>query len=147
MTHRVPRRAALWTGAAASAVFTMLVSLPAEAQSQATSTAALVEADGPTAVSTEAELREAWADPRRRRIDLTGDIYLRNCRVGDPIRESPYPMVVDGHGFALRQTCFEKRLLRQDGTGFVQLQHLGLHNGGSDGPGAAFTSRGEIKIV
>ena len=100
-----------------------------------------------TEVGTEAELRAAWADPRRQRIDLAADIYLRNCRVGDPIRESPYPMVVDGHGFKLQQTCFEKRLLRQDGTGFVQLQHLGLHRGGSDGPGAAITSRGEIKII
>src|SRR3712207_7829896 len=39
------------------------------------------------------------------------------------------------------------RSLRQDGTGFLQLQHLGLHRGGSDGPGAAVTSRGEIKII
>jgi hypothetical protein len=100
-----------------------------------------------TEVGTEAELREAWADPMRRRIDLTADIYLRNCHLGDPMRESPYPVVVDGHGFALQQTCFEKRLLRQDGTGHVQLQHLGLHRGGSDGPGAALTSRGEITLV
>jgi hypothetical protein len=102
--------------------------------------------DGP-GIDTEVELRRAWADPRRTEIDLTADIFLRNCRAGDPIRESPYPMVVDGHGFSLRQTCFEKRLLRQDGSGYVELRHLGLTRGGSDGPGAAVTTRGEIKLV
>jgi hypothetical protein len=102
--------------------------------------------DGP-GIDTEAELRRAWTNPRRTRIDLTGDIYLRNCRVGDPIRESPYPMVVDGHGHFLQQTCFEKRLLRQDGTGYLELRHLGLTRGGSDGPGAAVTTRGEITLI
>ena len=98
-------------------------------------------------IDTEAELRRAWTDPRRTTIDLTGDIYLRDCRTGDPIRESPYPITVDGHGHFLQQTCFEKRLLRQDGTGYVELRHLGLTRGGSDGPGAAVTTRGEIKLV
>jgi hypothetical protein len=98
-------------------------------------------------VDTEVELRRAWENPRTTRIDLTGDIYLRNCRVGDPIRESPYPMVVDGHGHFVRQTCFEKRLLRQDGTGYLELRHLSLSRGGSDGPGAAVTTRGEIKLL
>jgi hypothetical protein len=98
-------------------------------------------------VDTEAELRRAWANPRTTRIDLTGDIYLRDCRVGDPIRESPYPMLVDGHGHFVRQNCFEKRLLRQDGTGYLELRNLSLSRGGSDGPGAAVTTRGEIKLV
>lgn len=102
--------------------------------------------DGP-GIDTERELRRAWANPRRTRIDLTGDIVLRNCGIGDPIRESPYPMVVDGHGHVLRQGCFEKRLLRQDGTGYLKLQHLHLSRGGSDGPGAAVTTRGEITLV
>ncbi len=99
------------------------------------------------AVRTEAQLRAAWAQTRATRIDLGADIFLRNCFLGDPIRESPYPMTVDGHGFAIRQTCFEKRLLRQDGTGFLHLENLRLSRGGSDGPGAAVTSRGEITMV
>ena len=98
-------------------------------------------------IDTETELRRAWADQRVTRIDLTGDIVLRNCRMGDPIRESSYPMTVDGHGHSLRQACFEKRLLRQDGTGHLQLQHLHLSRGGSDGPGAAVTTRGEIVLI
>ena len=105
-----------------------------------------VVVDGP-GIDTEVELRRAWTNPRRTRIDLTGDIYLRNCFVGDPIRESPYPMTVDGHGHFLQQTCFEKRLLRQDGTGYLELRHLVLTRGGSDGPGAAVTTRGEITLV
>ncbi len=100
----------------------------------------------PPVVSTETQLREAWADPTRRRIDLGADIVLRDCAVGDPIRESPYPLVLDGHGFTLRQACFEKRLLRQDGTGFLDVRRVTLTRGGSDGPGAALTSRGEIVL-
>jgi len=111
----------------------------------ATSPAA-VAADGP-GIDSEGELREAWTDPRRTEIDLTGDIVLRNCRIGDPIRESSYPMHVDGHGFSIRQACFEKRLLRQDGTGYLELENLHLSRGGSDGPGAAVTTRGEITLV
>jgi hypothetical protein len=52
-------------------------------------------------------LREAWADPRRTRIDLGADIVLRDCRSLEPIRESPYPMVLHGHGHTIRQSCFE----------------------------------------
>ena len=102
--------------------------------------------EGRLVVSTEADLRAAWADPLRRRIDLGADIMLRNCEVGDPIRESPYPMLLDGHDHVIRQTCFEKRLLRQDGTGYLDLRRVTLTRGGADGPGAAVTSRGEIII-
>ena len=69
---------------------------------------------------------------------------LRDCFTGDPMRESPYPMLLDGHGHTIRQTCFEKRVLRQDGTGYLDLRKVTLTRGGSDGPGAALTSRGEI---
>ena len=95
---------------------------------------------------TEAQLRAAWADPVRTRIDLGADIVLRDCFLGDPIRETPYPMVLDGHGYAITQACFEKRLLRQDGTGFLDIRDVTLTRGGSDGPGAALTSRGEILL-
>ncbi|WP_165355216.1 hypothetical protein [Nocardioides oleivorans] len=97
-------------------------------------------------IDTEEELRAAWADPLRRRIDLGADILLRDCALGDPIRESPYPLVLDGHGHVLQQTCFEKRLLRQDGTGYLDIRRVTLTRGGSDGPGAALTSRGEVML-
>jgi hypothetical protein len=98
-------------------------------------------------VNTESELRAAWANPRMRAITVTRDIVLRACRTGDPIRESPVPIVLDGGGHTLRQGCFEKRLLRQDGTGFVELRNVTLTRGGSDGPGGAVTTRGEIAVI
>lgn len=97
-------------------------------------------------VTTEPQLRRAWADPTRTRIDLGADIALRDCVRGDPMRESPYPMLLDGHGHTIRQTCFEKRVLRQDGTGWLDIRDVTLTRGGSDGPGAALTSRGEIVL-
>jgi hypothetical protein len=99
------------------------------------------------AVATEAQLRRAWTDPERRRIDLAADIFLRDCETGDPIRESPYPLLLDGHGHTIRQTCFEKRVLRQDGTGYLELRRVTLTRGGSDGPGAAATTRGELTLL
>jgi predicted outer membrane repeat protein len=99
------------------------------------------------AVGREPELRAAWANPRFTAIELTSDITLRACRLGDPIRESPRAIALDGNGHTLRQGCFETRLLRQDGTGFVELRNVKLTRGGSDGPGAAVTTRGEIAVI
>ena len=98
-------------------------------------------------VSTERELRAAWANPRMREIAITRDIVLHACVTGDPMRESSGPVVVDGRGHTLRQGCFEKRLLRQDGTGYVELRNVTLTRGGSDGPGGAVTTRGEITVI
>ena len=98
-------------------------------------------------VATEAQLRRAWADPLVRRIDLTADVFLRDCQTGDPIRESPYPLLLRGHGHTIRQTCFERRVLRQDGTGYLELRDLTLTRGGADGPGAAVTTRGELTLI
>lgn len=104
------------------------------------------DADSPAIVGTESELRSAWADPRNKGIELTDDIFLRSCKTGDPMRESARPMTLDGNGHTIRQTCFEKRLLRQDGTGFLLIKDVALTRGGNDGPGAAVTSRGEIEL-
>ena len=101
----------------------------------------------PTEVGTEKEFRAAWANPRETSIRLTDDIYLHQCKTGDPIRESAFPMMLDGDGHTMRQTCFEKRVLRQDGTGYLLIKDIRLTRGGADGPGAALTSRGEIEIT
>jgi hypothetical protein len=98
-------------------------------------------------VGTERELRAAWANPRMRHITVMRDIVLHACVTGDPLRESQGPVVVDGRGHTLRQGCFEKRLLRQDGTGYVELRNITLTRGGSDGPGGAVTTRGEITVI
>ena len=101
----------------------------------------------PVSVDTESQLRAAWGNPRVTAIDVTANIFLRACERGDPMRESGRPILLNGHGHTLRQTCFEKRLLRQDGTGFLELRNVTLTRGGSDGPGAAVTTRGEIMVV
>ena len=56
-------------------------------------------------------------------------------------------MTLDGRGHTIRQTCFEKRILRQDGTGFLVIKNITLTRGGNDGPGAAVTTRGEILVM
>ena len=101
----------------------------------------------PVSVGTEAQLRRAWANPLRTAIVLTRDIFLRSCLSGGPIRESQRPMTLDGRGHTIRQTCFEKRILRQDGTGFLVIKNITLTRGGNDGPGAAVTTRGEILVM
>ncbi|HVD70033.1 MAG TPA: choice-of-anchor Q domain-containing protein [Actinomycetota bacterium] len=108
---------------------------------------ALGPADPPELVSTEAELRKAWADPLQTSIKLTADIFMRSCKTGGPIRESLRPLMLDGNGFTIRQTCFEKRILRQDATGFLVVKNITLTRGGNDGPGAAITTRGEIVVM
>lgn len=101
----------------------------------------------PIEVGTEAELRAAWADPLQTSIELTDDIFMRSCRSGGPIRESLRPMTLDGNGHTIRMTCFEKRPLRQDGTGFLVIKNLTITRGGNDGPGAAVTTKGEIVVM
>jgi hypothetical protein len=110
-------------------------------------TTAPAQDEAPTGITTEAEFRAAWADPLRTSIELGSDIYLHQCKTGDPIRESARPMTLDGNGHTIRQTCFEKRVLRQDGTGYLLIKNVKLTRGGADGPGAAVTTRGEIEVV
>ncbi len=103
--------------------------------------------DAPVVVDTEPELRAAWADPLVTGIELKADIFMRSCLTGGPIRESLRPLTLDGNGHTIRQTCFEKRLLNQNGTGFLEIRDVTLTRGGNDGPGAAITSRGEIVVM
>ena len=103
--------------------------------------------DAPVVVDTEAELRAAWADPLVTGIELNADIFMRSCLTGGPIRESLRPLTLDGNGHTIRQTCFEKRLLNQNGTGFLEIRDVTLTRGGNDGPGAAVTTRGEIVLM
>lgn len=98
-------------------------------------------------VTSEQQLRRAWGDPAVRRIDLAADVFLRDCATGDPLRESPNSLLLEGHGHTIRQTCFETRVLRQDGTGFLELRDVTLTRGGADGPGGAVSTRGELSLI
>ena len=55
--------------------------------------------------------------------------------IGDPIRESARPFCSTGTATRCARRCFEKRLLRQDGTGFVELQERHAHAGRQRRPG------------
>ena len=135
------RRVPVWLALAVLVLMALSLAIPTAAHAQD-------EPEGPaTEVGTEAELRAAWADPLETSIKLTADIYLHQCRTGDPIRESARPMQLDGGGHTIRQTCFEKRVLRQDGTGYLLVKDVTLTRGGSEGPGGAVTTRGEIEVV
>src|SRR5918997_807375 len=127
-----------WLWGVVFVLLMLFLLIPAEAHAQD---------ETPTGITTETELRAAWADPLETSIRLTADIFLRQCLTGDPIRESARPMQLDGGGHTIRQTCFEKRVLRQDGTGYLLIKDVTLTRGGSDGPGAALTSRGEVEIT
>src|SRR5918997_853371 len=127
-----------WLWGVVFVLLMLFLLIPAEAHAQD---------ETPTGITTETELRKAWADPLETSIRLTADIFLRQCLTGDPIRESARPMQLDGGGHTIRQTCFEKRVLRQDGTGYLRIKDVTLTRGGSDGPGAAVTTRGEIEVV
>lgn len=61
---------------------------------------------GATTVSDEASLRAAFGDPNETQIDLTADITLSSiCPDGDVGRNSGTPLVVNGHGHSVTQTC------------------------------------------
>ena len=102
---------------------------------------------GPVAVDGEPELRAAWANPRVTAIDVTADIFLRACERGDPMRESARPVLLDGHGHTLRQTLLREAAAAPGRHGLRGAQNVTLTRGGSDGPGAAVTTRGEINVV
>ena len=40
--------------------------------------------------------------------------------------------MLDGNGFTIRQTCFEKRIFRQDATGFLVVKNITLTRGGNE---------------
>ena len=104
-------------------------------------------AGGAVDVSREAQLRAAWADPRRTWIRVTPTSTCAPAGSATRSASPPVPMTLDGAGHRIQQTCFEKRLLRQDGTGHLVIKDVTLTRGGSDGPGAAVTTRGEITVV
>jgi predicted outer membrane repeat protein len=61
---------------------------------------------GATTVSDEASLRAAFGDPNETQIDLAADIALSSiCPDGSVGRNSGMPLVVNGHGHTVTQTC------------------------------------------
>ena len=55
----------------------------------------------------EETFRAAWSNPAETRIDLTRDITL-TCSGGSVQRNSSTPLIVDGHGHSITQTCVRR---------------------------------------
>ncbi len=94
---------------------------------------------GAVTVNTEADFRTAWAAGTSP-IDLGANIILKCTDVGgDGVATTSVaaPIVVDGHGFSLTQTCTtgtNNGVLEQDGTGAVVLQNLTITGGNTAQP-------------
>ena len=85
--------------------------------------------------ATEAELRTAWTDPAATQIDLAASITL-GCNgvagAGVIVRNNTTPVVLNGHGFTITQTCAvgtNNGVLEQDGTGAVTLDDVTITGG------------------
>ncbi|OWY61829.1 hypothetical protein B7486_61700, partial [cyanobacterium TDX16] len=102
-------------------------------------TLAIASPAGAVDVSTEAELRAAFADGAETEISLQGDIQLTDCGEGDLDRNSATPLTILGNGFAIEQTCPGERVMEQVGEGAIAIEDLTV-TGGS----LAVTSGGGI---
>jgi hypothetical protein len=83
---------------------------------------------GATVVSNEAELRAAFGNATETQIDLANDITLTACADGAVSRNSTTALTLDGHGFAITQTCPE-RVIRNDGTGALTIRNVTITGG------------------
>lgn len=91
---------------------------------------ALAAPAGAVQVSTEAELRAAFATETQ--IDIQADITLTDCTDGgDVAREGVTdPVTIDGHGHTVRQTC-PQRVFFQGGSGLMTVRNLTITGGDS----------------
>ena len=101
-------------------------------------------AAGATDVSTESQLRNAWlADGQ---IDLLNDITLTDCDPGFLVRSTDDPLSVDGHGFAIIQTCPDN-IIDNSASDYL-LQNITLRGGREpDDGGAIDMNGGSLTIV
>jgi hypothetical protein len=113
-------------------------------------TGAVVVAAAPAAaveVSNEVQLRAAWATASS--IELDHDITLTDCTGGGAAeRTSIAPVVLDGDGHTIRQTCVDNVLLQETpGAGPITLEHLTLTGGASTSSGGGIFAQGDLHLV
>ncbi len=105
--------------------------------------AAAVATSGPAGatVTDDAGFRTAWTTQATGTIDLANDIVLGCTGVagaGVSVRDLGTPIVVDGHGHTITQTCrvgSNNGVLNQLGEGDVTLQNLTITGGQTNGDG------------
>jgi len=104
---------------------------------------------GAVDVSTEAQLRDAFADEAQ--VDLVNDLTLVDCSVdaGAVTRFANTPVVVDGHGFTITQTCPATIFELDSAFGAdVTLQDITLTGGRErDDGGAIDMNNGDLTVL
>jgi hypothetical protein len=109
---------------------------------------------GAITVSTEAELRSAFADVSETSIVLANDITLLNCddaAGGDVDRNSITPLTLDGNGHTVRQQCEGFRVFDQNKDAPLTFTNVTITNGdqgfAGDQDGGGIRSFGDVTLV
>lgn len=99
---------------------------------------------GATTVSTEAELRLAFANDDL--VELSNDITLTDCTGGGALeRTIASPVVVEGNGFTLTQTCADNVIV-QNGAGLLTVRNLTVAGGQASGSGGGIFAFGDLIV-
>jgi LPXTG-motif cell wall-anchored protein len=102
-----------------------------------------------TPADDEGALRTAFQNPAETSIVLTADITLTCDGGGHLQRDSATPLVVDGAGHTITQSCPDHRIMTVEGGGSLTVHQLTLTGGspGDDESGGAILSTGDVKIT
>jgi hypothetical protein len=101
-------------------------------------------------VSTEAELRAAFADVNQTEITLTADITLTDCTAGggDLDRVDGQPLRLLGQQFTIEQTCADEGVIELEGTNVVSINDVTITGGDKLGLGGGiYTRNGDLTVV
>ncbi|MQA75353.1 MAG: hypothetical protein GEU88_13590 [Solirubrobacterales bacterium] len=113
--------------------------------------AIVVPAAGATTVASESELRAAFEDAGEARIDLAARVELHCVGSGGGAlqRDSATPLTLNGHGFAVHQTCTEgeSNVLLQDGGGALTLKDVTITGGDSEADGGGVLAIGPVTVI
>jgi hypothetical protein len=102
---------------------------------------------GATTVSTEAELRTAFATDST--IDVAADITLTDCTGGGAVERLvgvTGPITIDGHGHTIRQTCTDNVFI-QNGPGLFTAENLTITGGHAAGNGGGIFAAGPLTVL
>jgi hypothetical protein len=103
---------------------------------------------GAVDVTTEAQLRAAFADGAETEISLQGDVVLTDCAEGDLDRNSVTALTILGNGFTVEQTCAGERVMEQVGAGAITIEDLTVTGGSlAASSGGGIDTEGALTVV
>ncbi len=102
---------------------------------------------GATLVSTEAQLRAAFAADAS--VELANDITLIDCTGGGAVeRTTTDPVVLDGQGHTLTQTCADNAVVQETASaGLMTVRNITITGGDASGSGGAIFAQGDLTVV